>query len=270
MSTLPSNDAVEDAKVLRAAQPAVLGGLLCACSAAVLIVLICLPIQQRWRVLAAYLLPLPSAAALVCLLLLFRAGTGKLSWPFFLIGAAYLLGGIAFDILATVVHTPDLSDECNPIARALLDSDQGLAVVYAYGAIMQALLAVAGCTLWGAFLRHRDTWLRTTWASDPRSFLQFLKAALGGARMSWRQFFLPLTLSEVKLFSFYHVFWLFVPLMLGGTVERWYLGCSWFRLLPDVDHYWVLAGGLLLGLVAFLVWLAALYSGRKRVHAAGA
>jgi hypothetical protein len=269
MSTPAGHCAIEDAKTVQETTPAILGSLLAFCLVVVLVLLIFWPIRPAWSLPLAYLLPVPALGVVVCLLRVLRHGPGKLPWLPFLIGSAYMLGGMAFDVLATVVHSPDLSDEGNPIARTLLDSGQGLTVVYLYGAGMQTLDAVGACVLWAAFLRHRHTWLRTTWDSGPQSLPQFLKAATGGARLSWREYFLPLRLSELKRISVYHLFWVLPPALLGACVERWYLGFAWYRILPAGHHYAVLVGGALLGVVAVLVWLAVQYSDHQRVRLAG-
>jgi hypothetical protein len=268
MSTTAGHGAVEDAKTVRESTPAILGSLLGVGLVAVLVLLIFWPIQPAWSLPLAYFLPVPAVGVVVCLLRVLRHGPGKLPRLPFLIGSAYMVGGAAFDILATIVHTPDLSDEGNPIVRALLDAGQELWVVYVYGASLQTLDAVGACVLWAAFLRHRHTWLRTTWDAGPQSLPQFLKAATGGARLSWRQYCLPLTVSDLKRISVYHPFWVLPPVLLGSYVARWYLGFAWFGILPAGNHYAVLVGGGLLGLVAVLVWLAVQYYDHQRVCAA--
>jgi hypothetical protein len=50
----------------------------------------------------------------------------------FLVGAFSIIGGAAFDMIATVVKSPDLILEANPEARSLLDIGYSVEFVYVY------------------------------------------------------------------------------------------------------------------------------------------
>ena len=75
----------------------------------------------------------------------------------FLAGLAFAAGGAALDVVATVLHTPDLSLEENPVARALLDGGHSLSFVYGYAFVCQALLVALLAVVWAASRRPPNT-----------------------------------------------------------------------------------------------------------------
>lgn len=164
-------------------------------------------------------------------------------------GILCIVGGGLFDMLATVIHTPDLRHEMNPIARALLDSGYRVSFVYRYGVAAQALWLGSVCTVWIGLLRHRDD-LRTS--VDTTSVMRFLKSATGGSDLTWRQWIVPLTLSELP--RAYHLFWVAVVVILSGAVDRWYLGLEWFGLVSSARLVCYLAA-VTVGLSVYFVWL---------------
>src|SRR5262249_30249816 len=101
-----------------------------------------------WQVPAAYLFAVPLAGLLVCMTLLLRTGRDRAPLPVLLPGLALVAGGTGFDLVATVVHSPDLAQESNPVARALLDSGHSIPFLYAYGLLMQGGLALLFCLVW--------------------------------------------------------------------------------------------------------------------------
>ncbi len=141
-------------------------------------------------------------------------------------GVAYFVGGALFDIAATLIHSPDLEYEGNPVARALLDSGHSLPFIYAYAAVCQSLTLLTLCLLWVAFLRHRP-------------------ALVGSVKRRG---------SPVRPFLTYHLFWLVVALVLAGAADRWYLGLEWFGLVPHAGWAAVAAANVL-GLSVYLAWL---------------
>jgi hypothetical protein len=198
----------------------------------------------------AYAVPAVLAAALVLAVRVARAGTASVPWVPLLLGLAFIVGGAALDITATLAHTPDLSQEQNPIARVLLDSGHSVSFVYWYGAVCQPLyLAFVAC-LWVGLLRHRHS-IRDS-VRGSQTFLQLMKAATGGRTLTWRQWCLPLRLSELP--NAYHLLWALAVLLVAGSMDRWYLGAEWYGLLHGAR--WVIisvsvAGGFAL----YFVWL---------------
>jgi hypothetical protein len=199
---------------------------------------------------AAYAIPVFLAVLLALAVGVERAGPASAPWWAVLLGVAYIVGGAALDITATVVHTPDLSLEQNPIARLLLDGGHSVAFVYGYAAVCQSLdLAFVSC-LWIGLLRHRCAILESLRGSQ--TLLQVFKGATGGAKLTWRQWCLPLRLSDLP--SAYHLLWLLTVAMVAGSMERWYLGAEWYGFLPGA-RWVVVSGSVSAGLVFYLLWL---------------
>jgi len=198
----------------------------------------------------AYALPLILVVSLYCALRLALKGGMTAPWLLTMLGVFYVVGGGAFDITATIIHSPDLQREANPIARTLLDSDHSIRFVYSYAGVCQSLYLSLICTLWIALLKHRQTLAASV--SDTRSFFRFLKAATAGAHLSWRQWLFPIKLSELP--NAYHLMWVMSVVMIIGVIDRWYLGLEWFRLVPSLR--WIVNGvGLVAGLTLYLIWL---------------
>src|SRR5262249_41400670 len=101
-----------------------------------------------YRVPAAYALPAVLVVNLALAVRLARAGRAAVPIVAAVLGCAFVVGGAAFDIFATVLHSPNLSDEGNPVARALLDAGHPVAFLYGYAAVGQSLYLLFLCTLW--------------------------------------------------------------------------------------------------------------------------
>lgn len=211
------------------------------------------------RILFAYLAPLILIYGLVVAIALYRQGTSNLPTVPLVIGTILVVGGAFFDMIATVIKSPALERETNRIARALLDSGHSIGFVYVYGLAAQILFMVLTCVLWTAFLRHRETIIASTKNANPKSYLQFVKAATGGGHLSWRQYLLPLKPSEFP--KSYHLVW-FIPLMwVGMSPYRWYLGLEWLNLAFG-SRTAIIAILYLLPPVVYLAWLWIEYSNR--------
>lgn len=99
----------------------------------------------------------------------------RASW----LGAAFIVAAIAFDVTATLHHSPRLDDEANPIAVALLGNGAPLGWVIGLGSVGQISLTLAQCMFWLNFLRRREDYLRWLRLSDARTPLWM---RLSGAR----------------------------------------------------------------------------------------
>jgi hypothetical protein len=170
-----------------------------------------------------------------------------------LLGVILILGAASFDMIATLIHSPDLSRECNPVARALLDSGHSVPFVLGYGLLMQGLFLACQCVLWVALLRHWPCLVASVRGES--TFLRFLKSAMGGAQLTWRQSLLPLRWSELP--TAYHFLWIVAVVLWSGAAYRVLLGLEWFGFVPDL-RWQVLAVGITLGLIAYfaLLWRA--------------
>jgi hypothetical protein len=205
----------------------------------------------------AYALPFLLVISLPIIISLHHAGNAAVPVSVFLLGMTLIVGGGLFDIATTLIHTPDLQQEGNPIARVLLDSGHSLSVVLAYGFATQLLYLFDLCALWLAFLRHRSI-LAESLRGFPSPLL-FIKAATGGTGLTWRQWMLPLHYSELP--RAYYLLWVMTVTLVVGIVDRWYLGLEWLELVPRVRWY-VTIFAVVSGMVIYLTWLW--YASRQR------
>jgi hypothetical protein len=198
----------------------------------------------------AFALPVILAVSVYLAFQLARAGETTAEHKLLLAGMAFIMGGAAFDIVATIYHTGDLSNEANPIARTLLDSGYGVPLVYAVGGLCQGLYILLLCLLWTGLLRHQGFLLKSL--RDEQSSMTFLKAATGGHKLTWRQWLLPLHLSDMPDARF--GVWVFAVILLAASANRWYLGLEWFGFAPGW-HLHVGLGAILVGLCVYFIWL---------------
>lgn len=187
---------------------------------------------DTWRLhlYTAYSLPAIGLLTLVLLdHLVSQGGTGlprMISWC----GGLFIVGGAIVDIAVTVANSPDLAMEGNPYVRVLLDSQHPLPFVYVHALVTQSLYITLFCGIWLGFLKHRQILAQTIAAASPESFLDFFKAATGGAHLTVRQWLLPLRPSEVPLM--YHYIWLVaVPVVFGISLFRWYAALEWLGIV---------------------------------------
>jgi hypothetical protein len=192
------------------------------------------------------------AVALAAAIPLAALGKDDVPGGAMLAGWAVILGGAACDIVATVTRSPDLSQEANPILRALLDNGVSLPLVYLYGALTQALFIGLATVLWFGLLTHRSTLI----ASMPPhgSLLAYLKAGTGGRHLTYRQWTFPLTYSELP--CAYHLAWFGAVACVAMSAYRFYLALEWYEYAPR-DTLWVRLIAPSVLLVVACVWYAA-------------
>jgi hypothetical protein len=181
------------------------------------------------------------------------------------LGGLFILGGIVADLGATIYHSPDLQQEANPIARALLDSGHSLATVYIIGLTGQALIALIGCTWWAALLAHRKAWLSRAMALRPSSYLEFVRLASGGGELTWRQILLPYKTEDFVVLYRTAYWWFLVTfniIFLDLTLGRYYIALVWFRVLPHHNIILMTLAALVPVMALVMVWLYAEYTAR--------
>jgi len=209
-----------------------------------------------WRVPAAYLVLLGAAISLPLSAALALRGSARAPTGLLLAGVAFTAGGAAFDVGATLWHTPDLAQEGNVVARTLLDSGCSVGFVLAAGAVGQIASTASLVCAWAGLLRHRHLIL----ADIPidGAVLPTLKAATGGANRTWRQWLLPLRYAELP--DAYHLWWATAAVLVAGSAYRWYLGLEWFGLVPFAwanGRVVVAVVACTAGLAAYVLWLSA-------------
>jgi hypothetical protein len=181
------------------------------------------------------------------------AGTAPVPGNTFAAGAAFIAGGAGFDIFATLSHSPDLRLETNPFARFLLDSGRSVPFVLVYGALCQTLLAIGSILLWRGLLSHRATIIDSIRESS-RSFPGFMKAILGGAKVTWKQWIIPWRRYRGDRSEKYFYYpWPIAAMLVGAAAYRWYLGLEWFGFAPG-NRVVVAISSMVLGLAVYFSW----------------
>ena len=209
------------------------------------------------RIALAYALPLTFLGGIALVTRMFLQGRNDIPKAALMGGLIFSIAGVALDAGVTIVKTPMLAQEANVIARVLLDTGHSIGFVYAYGIVSQILYLVLVCGLWATFLRHRLTLIASVMSTKPKSRLEFLKAATGGAHLTWRQYLLPLKISELPK-SYHSVLFLAVTLT-GCMMFNWYLGLSWLGVIP-VSHPVAIVIIIMLSVVLYAGWLWFQYS----------
>ena len=149
-------------------------------------------------------------------------------------GWAMILGGAACDIFATVMHTPDLAREGNPVLRGLLDNAVPIEQVYLFGAVGQVVFLGLAMVLWLAFLKHRHTLAATM--PTRGSLLAYFKAGTGGRELSYRQWICPLGYHDLP-WAYHLACWAGV-VFVGVSSYRFYLALEWYRVVP-LNPLWI-------------------------------
>lgn len=199
---------------------------------------------------AAHGLAVPTAYGLVLVLLggfllsarLMRSGRISLPPRPFLVGAGFAVAGASFDIFATVLHTPDLSNEQNPYARALLDSGHPLTFVYVYCWICNWAHQAIVVLLWAALLRHRETIV------GQYKYCSLCRAATRHGRSwlaSFRSAYFPVM---------YGLVWPLAVISVAGGAYRWYLGLEWFGVFVGHGTHVAAVSGLI-GVAVYCTWV---------------
>lgn len=210
------------------------------------------PSLYAFQVPMAFLLPIYLVYGIGLATLIYQTVNTPLPIGPFLIGLLFVAGGAAFDGIATLVKSPTLTLEANPVARSLLDFGFSANLVIIYGIFSQIAFVAFVCILWAAFLKHKDTFLSLVKSKKEQSGLGFIKAAMGGAHLSWRQFFLPYSISEFP--TSYYLVWLLPVLFVGGSLYRWYLGFNWLGLL-SLSAVLVISVSIAIPFVGYIIWL---------------
>jgi len=184
---------------------------------------------------------------------LFILGSEELPIGIFILIALFIAGGIAFDGLATVTKSPDLGREANILARILIFNWGSTKLVIAYGVIVQILIVFSLIALWAGFLRHRKIIIRSATNSNPQSGLDFFKAATGGAHLTWRQYLIPLRITDLP--EAYHFVWFLAIGAVTLVIDRWFLGLRWLGY-NTFDRAVVYGIALFLTFLGYYLWLA--------------
>jgi hypothetical protein len=164
--------------------------------------------------------------AAVLALLLTREGRDRLPRLALALLAAYLAGGIVCDVVVALAVYPAFQGRAIFVREAVANGlgDPAIALPLATGLALgvQALVQVTTGLLCTAFLAHRHALLEEAGRSAAGSRWQFLKAATGGARLTWRQWLVPLRWRDLP--EPLPVLWLVGALLLGFGFLPWFGG----------------------------------------------
>lgn len=213
---------------------------------------------HRLRLLTTYLMPLFAAGVLAALWRFGRLGQSRIGKPALIAGSLFLAAAAGLDLLVTVRSDPYLTLEANPYIRVILDeTEHTYGFVYAHVATTQLMFVAIFVTCWWAFLRHRGLILENVLRASPRSWPEFLKAATGGDRLTYRQWLLPLHPREIP--NPYHSVWpAALAASFGTSLFRYWAAAEWLLLVPAETtlRIVVLAIGVGCSVVAYYGWLA--------------
>ena len=138
------------------------------------------------------------------------------------LGAFVVVGGAVFDIYATILFSPTLDLESNPVVRFLLKHDVAIEVIYWAGGVMQLVFVSIVVMMWLATVSGLPSLLsglhHLSGNSLSYAILAGEKATLG-SMLAGR--------GDVR----YTVSFL-SAMLIGVFVYRWYLGLEWFRIVP--------------------------------------
>lgn len=170
------------------------------------------------------------------------ARLGK-AWRPALIGAGFITSAAAFDIGATLHHSPTLAYEANPIAIALLDNGTPLAWVLGMGGVAQLSATVAACLLWANFVVRRKDYV--AWLAAADGHVPLPMRLLGARRRSIVDLLIGRDLepgAQIVALG---------PLALACATYRIWLGLEWFGWVPLSRV--LMPAGVLLG-TYLLLW----------------
>jgi hypothetical protein len=196
----------------------------------------------------------------VMLLQIYRVGTTPVPPLALWGGIAFLWGGAAFDMIATVIVNPDLSLEANIVARALLDAGYSVSFIYGYAIAVQALLQLMLSLMWASALHHRDTLLENTWQADHSSFKGFALASIG--RIGYKGIFVFKPPKGYYDLIFFHTFFTLTFAAMGMGLYRWYLGFANLRILPYLPDLVIGVVCISIGIAVYIYWLRGEYQRR--------
>ena len=210
------------------------------------------PFLSAFRIPLFFLLPIVLIYGIVLAIRIYQASNTPLPIVPFLSGALFLAGGAAFDGIVTLVKSPTLTREANPIARSLLDSGFSPNLVILHGVISQIAFVAFVCILWAAFLKHKEIFIALVNSKNEKSRLGFFKAAFGGAHLSWRQFLVPYNFSEFP--TSYYMVWLVPVCFIGGGLYRWYAGLNWLGF-PHFPVALPISIAIGVPFISYIIWL---------------
>ncbi len=196
------------------------------------------------------------AYAIYLVIQIYRAGSGKVSPLLFGVGAIFIMFGVTFDVIITVIKSPSLEMEANLVARLLLESGCSIEFVYVYGFTAQVMLIVLLCLMWATFLRHCHTIIELAWQLDPKTPNEFGTAIIYGKDITQRLW--GHRLSYYRNYKWYHRIQLVFGISIVAPFLRIYAGLTWLnvRFSPIIP----IAVIVLLWTTLYYIWVKTEYT----------
>ena len=207
-------------------------------------------------VMTACIFPVLTIPVMLRVLRLGDRGGSSIPYKPALWGTGFIIFAAVMDLGCTLMMSPMLEEEGNLYLRRLLDAGCTINSVYAYMLVTQVLFVSMFVIVWISFLQHYPLLVNSIAASEPRSLIEFLKSATGGAHLTWRQWIIPFKPSEVPLL--YHCFWFAaVGVIFGISIFRYYAALEWLSVVPvSIEGRIMTASlGILGSLLAYLYFL---------------
>lgn len=183
-------------------------------------------IVPEWLIPVAVMAPIVLGVAIVLMWRLLLAVSDPVPVPAAVIGIVFIVGGTAFDMLATVLHSPTLESEGNAIARAFLEAAYPLWFLYGFSILAQALDSALLSLAWVAFLRHRRALIASI--GHPKTLDELMNLAFGMQPRTFSSTGKPASWTQPRA---YHILWFAIVLLVALQGYRWYLGLEWFDVV---------------------------------------
>ncbi len=186
---------------------------------------------------------------------LYKAMPGHLPLFGLFTGIIFVLGGSIFDMTTTIICSPDLSEEGNPLLVALLNHNFPLYFIYLFTLFYQMLKVSINLYLWSAFLKGYPMILNSI---PYKNFFITIQWLIGAGKMNFSDFLL----SKNIQFEFLVPCLCFI--IFSSNFIHWYAGLEWLKIIPYGPDTIILAFWIILFSVLILAWMT--HFKLKRIH----
>lgn len=155
--------------------------------------------------------------------LVYKIIPGKISFYAVLAGMVISVGGSILDMAVTVIYSPDLSEEGNPVIVALLNSQFSLKSIYISMLCYQILKVSISLYCWFNFLKIYPKILKKI---PYVNFYTTLKWLFGAQKMS----FLDTVIGRNIDYNFLIAGMFFI--IFSMNIIHWYAALEWLEIIP--------------------------------------
>lgn len=153
---------------------------------------------------------------------IFNSLPGKMNTLALIGGLFLIIGGTIFDIANTVIYSPDLELEANPIIQFFIQYNFSLKKIYFFAFIYQVCNTLLTSFLWASFLKAYPTIIKSLPKKNIWKTTVFIFA---GPKATSFDFIVG------KVDPFYFITSI-TPVLTALSLYRWYLGLEWLELVP--------------------------------------